>query len=566
MVNQSMIDSWQRGQGIYTQARHFTPGQQRTQYRTTERGQPKAMDLLVVIHNDAPPSDIGQQRVDLIVNSGDHRSAAEHGNGHLVNNYDEQAGITDHTALYSQEELSRIQNADGRAPAVIQDRDGGVPGAQLYGVRAMVRTNERGELVIDTAQPMSRSEFSGRYALHDVQEGMLKAQVRENTLQQQAQPSSQRQATSPPPPTAPRRGPSSQAGLGAVAGPRQSYPAVPKPGQPGSRLNPTVRERSGASAQQAAQTNDPSLITSADVPRTPAPKQAQQPRQGLSRPSAASVGRVGVGGAQGAAMGLKATAAIPHPAAKVVGAAGGAVIGGAMAAGGKPTAQSAAGVPGRADGRATPKPLAGRSVGASRSPGDDLVHFQTESGQLISMGKDRYAKKGAPDNARRLTSQEHAEARAAQPSRAQRLKDSKVGQAVQTPEFKDSAKRVGTEVVRDAAAEMTRAKQSGATGKGVAASAAKGALSGATRGVRTELANREATKRQENTKPNQDGTKNTVTGTEIVDRLGQTVKAPQDKQDAQPQTKAQQRPLSERYDYQFETPKEGPDSETQYVG
>lgn len=127
MVNQQMIDSWQRGQDAYTQARYFTPGEKQTAYITTERGRPRRMDLLVVVHNDVPATNAGLQRVDLIVNSGRFNRPADHGNGHLVNTYDEQVGITDHTALYTDTEMAGIHQGSGTGPVLIQDRDGGGP-------------------------------------------------------------------------------------------------------------------------------------------------------------------------------------------------------------------------------------------------------------------------------------------------------------------------------------------------------------------------------------------------------------------------------------------------------
>lgn len=388
----------------------------------------------------------------------------------------------------------------------------------------------------------------------------------------------------------PRPPANSQAGLSAMRGSRHSYASVPRPGEVGSRFNPVVRERNGASAQQVAQQANPSLITSADASMATSPRPRTQQRGTTpGRASAKDMASATLrGGVSGAKMGGKAGSVVP-----AVGTAAGAAIGAGVGAnqaqakvareagdkraafvtgmpvggvvGGAVNAHRAGKVRDQRRGVTAPVP-AKPGTGAGRSTGDDLVHFQTESGQLISMGKARYAKKGAPDNARRLTTQEHAEASAARASRMQRLKDSTVGQAVQTPEFKDSARRVGSEVVRDAASEMVRAKQSGASGKGVAASAVKGALSGATRGVRTELANRETTKHSEGRKPGQGTAGKTGTDAEIVDRLGQAVKAPQDKQASTPQAGDQGRPLSQRYDYQFETPKEGPGSESQYGG
>lgn len=129
----------------------------------------------------------------------------------------------------------------------------------------------------------------------------------------------------------------------------------------------------------------------------------------------------------------------------------------------------------------------------------------------------------------------------------QRLKESKAGRVVQSEGFRKGAKRVGTEVMRDAAAEAARVKQGGLAGKGVMASAVKGAATGMVRGLRTEMTHRDARAAQ----PGHDQeTKDTSMGTDLVGRLGAVVgKAPEIPKGSPKRTR---QPLSERYDYQFE--------------
>lgn len=319
MANQQMIDSWERGQANYTQARYFTPVRQRTQYRiieTSEHAQASEMDLLVVVHNDVPATDVGLQRVDLIVNSGRYDRAAMHANGHLVNSYDEQAGITDHTALYSDQDMARIRQGGGR-PIRVPDRDGaGPPGAEIYSVWAKLKTNARGQLVIDTAQPIHPGSGVDRYSLHDVQEGMVKAALREAGDRPAHGPSSAPRpyatpthatpthatpgqfaagravaytpeqlaairATSgrptPATPVAPVYRASSQAGLAAASGPQRSVPSSPAPGRPGSRFNPNIRERQPRpSAAPGRVSAAPSGIKDGAIGNSPAEAEAMR--------------------------------------------------------------------------------------------------------------------------------------------------------------------------------------------------------------------------------------------------------------------------------------------------
>lgn len=128
----------------------------------------------------------------------------------------------------------------------------------------------------------------------------------------------------------------------------------------------------------------------------------------------------------------------------------------------------------------------------------------------------------------------------------QRLKE-KVGQVVQSEDFKSGVKRVGVGVMRDAGAEAVRAKQGGSNTKGVVASAAKGAAVGMARGLRTEIASRNDQLTQQG---HDQETKGTPVGTDLVGRLGAVVgRAPEVPKSPPERTR---QPLSERYDYQFE--------------
>lgn len=342
MVNQQMLEEYRARQRRYTQARYFTPGVHTTRHLTTEHGTPKPLDLLVVLHDDAPPAQVGQHRVDLIVKSGDLRTAARRSNGHLVNVVDPEGQFTDHTAAYTDAELGRIESAAGRA-VTVPEHDGGPPGAVVYSVRGTVRPDAEGNLILDTGPHALLQPGSGadRYSLHDVQDGMDLARAREQD-REQGRPASNgytdryRDTTGP---AAARRTPgaSSQAGLAAVSG-GASISSAPAPGQPGSRFNPTVRERQAPRVREREpQRMDgrPVQDPSASGPITGAPAGvAPKAKRNMRMPTAqeiSSAGRIGRGGAAGAVAGMKLTAAIPHPAGKVAGAVGGAVIGGARA-------------------------------------------------------------------------------------------------------------------------------------------------------------------------------------------------------------------------------------------
>lgn len=227
------------------------------------------------------------------------------------------------------------------------------------------------------------------------------------------------------PDTGEQRGPSSQAGLGAVRGPRYSVPSSPAPGQPGSRFNPNVVERRPRPQAEPA----PGMITSADVPK---PESSRQEQPQAKQPQA-----------------KQAQAKQAH--------AGG-------------TVQGPVKVP--------------------------------------------------------LT---------------QRAGGSKVGQAVQSAGLREGARRLGTEAMQDAAAHAQRAQQSGASTRGVAASAARGAAVGAARGLHTELDGHGGQKAPQGS----------AAGADLVGRMGSVVG--RGAQEQLPGTSPQGRkPVSERYDYQFE--------------
>lgn len=202
----------------------------------------------------------------------------------------------------------------------------------------------------------------------------------------------------PMPPT------SSQAGLTSMQGPRHSVPSMPADGQPGSRFNPIVRERSPRRIDGSAvetDPRDPDLIT--EVPtsververgRSPEPPEngpthSPSSQAGLSvrdgdpvarsapesatrrmrMPTAEEVsagGRIARQGAAGAAVGAKLTAAIPHPAGKVVGVVGGAVVGGAK------------GLVNEADQRVEAKKNAAEQTGPSPSDSESVGRWLPE--------------------------------------------------------------------------------------------------------------------------------------------------------------------------------------------
>lgn len=513
MPNQQMIENWQRGQQNYPQARYFTPGRQQQQYRTLERGRPREMNLLVVIHNDVPPADLELQRVDVIVHSGDTRYPAEHANGHLVNVYDEQAGVTDHTALYSEADLAQIAQSSGQ-PAMVGDweAEGGPPGAQVYSVRAKMRTNAQGQSVIDTHQPIQRGRIVDRYTLHDVQMG--------------TQSAAQRQVLSTPR----TPGISSQAGLASMRGPRHSYPSVPRPGELGSRFNPGVRERE----QSSPETTDPSAIRSSDVPWSDQVTTSDPPgpsRSERMRTCAEMISETVRGGVTGAKLGGKAGSVVPG-----LGTAAGTAIGAGVGAN---QAQQV----------------------VAREAGDIRLAFATGSATGGVVGGVVNAKRAAAIRDRRVAEQdpapqqapEEATQRGKQPqspetpkqtSLGERFKETKSGQVVQSEGFQQGVHRVGGEAARDAAAAIGRARQSGASGKGVAASAAKGAASGIMRGVRSEMASRDRNRSTQPAEPS--SSPGSAFGADVIDRVGKTASS------AQGDTQKDTRPVSERYDYQFD--------------
>lgn len=288
-------DDWERSQGVYPQARGFTPGKQETQIRTTERGVPRTLDLVGVIHNDAAPGPNGQSRVDLMIDSGRFDRPGQYANPHLVNAYDPSTGVSEHSTLYGSDVVGAMHNATKGGFYDMPDRQGGAPGGRIFCFRAQVVPGPEGDLVLDPSTIQPGREAPSRYLLHDIQEGAnLRAQElgvpapgREASASAPARAGrAEDQIThlgpdvSPPHPPltqeslrkmmgadepapeqaapvrhgdrvpVPRRElpiqpqPSSQAGLASYAGGvARSLPSVPAPGEPGSRFNPVVRER-----------------------------------------------------------------------------------------------------------------------------------------------------------------------------------------------------------------------------------------------------------------------------------------------------------------------------------
>lgn len=302
----------------------------------------------------------------------------------------------------------------------------------------------------------------------------------------------------------PGRGLNSQAGLAAARGPARSVPSSPAPGQPGSRFNPVVRERTPRPQPSPA----PGMVTSADVPKAEPSKQEQRAAKKAHRKEEARLDRKmaveGVkGGAQGAKLGSKAGSVVPG-----LGTAAGTAIG--------------AGV--------------GASASMSKTAieaGDSKRAFRAAVPLGGVAGGAVAAKMAANQGAKQpgaLQGVTREQAPAKRPTAGERLRDSKVGQAVQSEGFRNGAKRVGTEALRDAAAGAARAKQTGSSSKGVVASAAKGAAVGMARGIRSEMGNRDAA--------------------DLVGRMGSVVgKGPQEQKGSGQQGR---RPVSETYDYQFE--------------
>lgn len=288
MVDQKLISDWNRNQGAYEQARYFTPGKHENEVRTTHQGEPRTLDLLVVVHNDVEPAGPGQSRVDLIVDQGVHTDRPQFTNGHLVNNYDSASGVTDHTAVYDKETLDRIQGAagGGLGSQDLPDRRDGVPGALMYSVRAKVKENENGEFVIDTDHPIESGKGVDRYTLHDQQILMRRSAeeqglpapgtVLEAETDEPEAPQQSDQPVVPPIPSAPPR----------------PHPQQPSPPRSGAPVPPS--SQSGLSAVRVG-----ASMSGAQVPtRTPGktsktPVTAHENGVGLRGDSAKRVHQVG---------------------------------------------------------------------------------------------------------------------------------------------------------------------------------------------------------------------------------------------------------------------------------
>lgn len=175
MANEAMMADWNRSQNVYQQTRRFTPGEQSTDVRVTDRGQAKMMELLVIEHNDVDRVPPGYVALDIMVHQeeGSHSDAGEHANAHLTNRYDPVTGVTTHTELYPKEVLYQLSATNGMNGFSLPDRLGGVPGAMIYNAQATVMPDpdgHEGSFVFDADGPMQASERSvSRYTLHDQQ-------------------------------------------------------------------------------------------------------------------------------------------------------------------------------------------------------------------------------------------------------------------------------------------------------------------------------------------------------------------------------------------------------------
>ncbi len=322
---------------------------------------------------------------------------------------------------------------------------------------------------------------------------------------------------------------SSQAGFAAVAGPRNSYASVPKPGEPGSRFSPRVVDRRP----------QPSLRPS-DVPRAAGKKSQQTAKRAEQQEQRAVSKRLAAegirGGLTGAQVGAKAGSVVPG-----VGAAAGTAIGTGVGAG---VAQSK----------------------VAREAGDPKLAFVTAAsvGGVVGgavnakLAADVRAGKQVENPASLTTDAPEAEGEAV-PAKTlpikQRVAESKVGQAVQSESFKSGARRVGAQALREAAAGASRAKGAGSTGKTVAAFAAKAAVAGVARGIQTEIASRNA----ETAAAGQDSS----TADTLVGKVGEVVSR-QSQSESRASRPDTQKTLSEQYDYKFEDKQNGLDNESQY--
>lgn len=245
MVNETLIDSWQEGQRNRPQPRWYTPGNQTTQVSSLQEGRPVPLDLLVIEHGDAVPRMPGMRRLDVMLDSGSGSQAAQYTNGHLVNRYDEDAGVTDHTLDYLAEEGALLMADSSFAPAseafVPASPTG--PAARVRSVRAMVAFDPWGRMKVDTRSPVMPGREINEHTLREVQQGMQLAGRVDGFAQARAQRLEVGHPSAEQHPESREVGVSSQAGLGAAHGPRRSFRSVPAPGELGSPSNPIVRER-----------------------------------------------------------------------------------------------------------------------------------------------------------------------------------------------------------------------------------------------------------------------------------------------------------------------------------
>lgn len=350
---------------------------------------------------------------------------------------------------------------------------------------------------------------------------------------------------------------SSQAGLSAARGPRQ-VPSVPKPGQPGSRFNPVVRERR-VSRQEAADPNR-EMITSEDVPGDPTPKQAKQAQREAKQQTRRQMARESVAGvAAGGRVGAKAGSVVPGM-GTAAGTAVGAGVGGSLA---QSKVAREAGQPGLAFGAALPLGgVVGGAVNAKmasnvrkRQQEQQSAHEEVAEGTPERSSGPAGGLSTAEPGTASATPTEHAKKLPV----SQRVKDSKFGQTVRSDEFKSGAKRVGSEAMRDVAGEAQRIKAAGGTTKEAMAGMAKSAAVGATRGIKAEMAHRKERDRQTGPAKHESAGPSGPEQSDMVGRMGEVMSTPPSTSDRSAAS-TEPKPLSERFNYQFEQPDAGDDA------
>lgn len=443
-------------------------------------GMPERIPLLMVKQEGGPGSydAPGKQKWDLMVDTRQLRPDAHISNAHLVNRYIERTDVTQHHQIYLDDEIEALREAVGES----YNGPGGI--YEVYSVNASVTKGPDGCLKLDTSQPMEPGLKVDRHTLTEVRDHMhetKQAQARAEAQRQQQrhertsekspervreQPEKtqeaqvhvqreqesmgpvRRQSEKTPPESQATSKASSQAGVATLkAGAQVSQ--SPAPGQPGSRFNPHVKERK---------------TRVKDLPNSEL-SQSQARRRSSSEALKGSV--------QGAKVGAKVGSLIPG-----VGNVAGGVIGAGVTAG-----------------------YQGGKV--SREAGDvssAFTHGQATGG-LVGGVASAYV---ARENKRKREIAEE-QPRTKDNKGQPRTKDNakphplmhKVRKTAESPQFRESVKRVGVEASKEATNRAQRSASRGGSTKAVIGEAAKGAAHGAIRGIQHEMKRKDETKRVE---------------------------------------------------------------------